>query len=98
MPRYRFRFNDQGGGVSVSLDGVAEARGTAIRMFIQMLNDAPERLSFDREMKLEVADDKGLILMVFHIDPPPLKWSIPMYGFRAWRMDRWEDDRSPRRL
>ena len=32
------------------------------------------------------------------IDPPPLKWSIPMYGFRAWRMDRWEDDRSPRRL
>ncbi len=22
-----------------------------------------------------------------HHDPPPLKWSSPMYGFRAWRMD-----------
>ncbi len=30
-------------------------------------------------------------------DRPPLKWSIPMYGFRAWRMDRWEDDRSLKR-
>ena len=32
------------------------------------------------------------------LDPPPLKWSSPMYGFRAWRMDQWRDDQSPRRL
>jgi transposase-like protein len=31
-------------------------------------------------------------------DPPPLKWSSPMYGFRAWRMDQWRDDQSLRRL
>ena len=31
-------------------------------------------------------------------DPPPLKWSALNYGFRAWRTDEWQDDRSLRRL
>ena len=31
-------------------------------------------------------------------DPPPLKWSSPMYGFRAWRMDRWRRRPKPEEI
>ncbi len=69
MPRYHFHIHD--GRTIIDTDGMdladtAQARRMAIRITGQYLEDEADLISLGEEWRMEVTDDRGLIL--FRLD------------------------------